>query len=131
MRVSRSKGGKEVTALKVQKYDDTQVRVLLQEQQLSLKHRKMRMKKAMTKKIEEARGHGLSFFRKVILTWKRQFLKGSNSRRKEMNYEHTSAVPLRGNWQTGCIDGVRVKDVGNKQKVDFKEHIDYVKVEVT
>lgn len=85
----------------------------------------------MTKKIEKARDYGLYVFRKVILTWKRHCAMGSYTRSKEMNYEHTSAVPLRGNWQRECIDGVRVKDVGNKQKVDFKEHTEYVKVEVT
>lgn len=86
------------------------------------------MKKAVTKKIEKARDYGLYVCRKVILTWKRHC---ANTRSKEMNYEHISAVPLRGNWQRGCIDGVRVQDVGNKQKVDFKEHTECVKVEVT
>lgn len=39
-------------------------------------------------------------------------MKGSNPGKKEMNYEHTPAVPLRGNWQGGWVDAVRLKTWG-------------------
>lgn len=40
-------------------------------------------------------------------------------------------MPPRGKPRRGRIDGVRVKEVGNKQKGDFKECSEYVKPKVT
>lgn len=112
----------------MQKHGDAKDRLVLQKQQSSLEHGKM--KNSVVRKVCKAKDYGLYIFRKVIATWKGHCVKDSNTGSKEMNHKHVLAVPPRGNQQRRQIDSVRVKEVGNKQKVDFKECSEYVKPKV-